>query len=153
MELQQRAQVLGHVLGVVATGIDVKFVRDFSRYQQIEDNLASLRILSVEIHQQDVAVASAERTLQIATDRYKLGIDPYLNVITAQTALFSNRQTAVTLRSTQMTASVQLIEALGGSWDTSQLPSMRMVSGAGTPAAAASAPATPVQNPPPATNQ
>jgi NodT family efflux transporter outer membrane factor (OMF) lipoprotein len=122
-------------------------------FQQIEDNLASLRILSVEIHQQDVAVASAERTLQIATDRYKLGIDPYLNVITAQTALFSNRQTAVTLRSTQMTASVQLIEALGGSWDTSQLPSMRMVSGTGTPAAAASAPATPVQNPPPATNQ
>jgi outer membrane protein TolC len=111
----------------------------------------------VEIHQQDVAVASAERTLQIATDRYKLGIDPYLNVITAQTALFSNRQTAVTLRSSQMTASVELIEALGGSWDVSQLPSMHstMVSAPATPppATAANAPAAPPQNPPPATNQ
>ena len=118
-------------------------------FQQIEDNLASLRILSVEIHQQ--------RTLQIATDRYKLGIDPYLNVITAQTALFSNRQTAVTLRSSQMTASVELIEALGGSWDVSQLPSMHstMVSAPATPppATAANAPAAPPQNPPPATNQ
>jgi hypothetical protein len=112
----------------------------------------------VEIHQQDVAVASAERTLQIATDRYKLGIDPYLNVITAQTALFSNRQTAVTLRSSQMTSSVQLIEALGGSWDMSQLPSMHstMVSAPGTPpptSASTSTPVTPAQNPPPATNQ
>ena len=126
-------------------------------FQQIEDNLASLRILSVEIQQQDVAVASAEHTLQIATDRYKLGIDPYLNVITAQTALFSNRQTAVTLRSSQMTASVQLIEALGGSWDTSQLPSMHstMVSAPTIPpsTAAANAPTTPPQNPAPATNQ
>src|ERR1700683_2613608 len=123
-------------------------------FQQIEDNLASLRILSVEIQQQDVAVASAEHTLQIATDRYKLGIDPYLNVITAQTALFSNRQTAVTLRSSQMTASVQLIEALGGSWDTSQLPSMHstMVSAPTVPPSttAANAPATPPQNPAPA---
>ncbi|MGA8230705.1 MAG: efflux transporter outer membrane subunit [Candidatus Acidiferrales bacterium] len=125
-------------------------------FQQVEDNLASLRILSVEIQQQDVAVASAEHTLQIATDRYKLGIDPYLNVITAQTALFSNRQTAVTLRSSQMTAGVQLIEALGGSWDVSQLPSMHstMVSAPTTPppTTAANAPATAPQNPPPATN-
>jgi outer membrane protein TolC len=60
--------------------------------------------------------------LQIATDRYKLGIDPYLNVITAQATLLSNRQTAVNLRMEQMTASVQLIEALGGGWDASQIP-------------------------------
>jgi outer membrane protein TolC len=68
-------------------------------------------------------VKSAELTLTLATDRYKLGIDPYLNVITAQTALLSNQQTAVTLRNLQMTASVQLIEALGGGWDSSQMPS------------------------------
>jgi NodT family efflux transporter outer membrane factor (OMF) lipoprotein len=92
-------------------------------FQQVEDNLASLRILSVEIQHQDAAVKSAERTLALAMDRYKLGIDPYLNVITAQTSLLSNQQTAVTLRIQQMTASAGLIEALGGGWDVSQLPS------------------------------
>lgn len=92
-------------------------------FQQVEDNLAALRILSQEIQQQDAAVKSAQRNLTVATDRYRLGIDPYLNVITAQTSLLSNQQTAVNLRMQQMTASVQLIEALGGSWSTSQLPS------------------------------
>jgi NodT family efflux transporter outer membrane factor (OMF) lipoprotein len=92
-------------------------------FQQVEDNLSSLRILSAEIHDQDTAVASAEKTLALATDRYKLGIDPYLNVITAQTALLSNQETAVTLRIQQMTASGVLIQTLGGGWDASQLPS------------------------------
>ncbi len=92
-------------------------------FQQVEDNLASLRILSVEIQQQDAAVKSAERTLAIAKDRFKLGIDPYLNVITAQISLLSNQETAVSLRIQQMTASGGLIEALGGGWDASQLPS------------------------------
>ena len=92
-------------------------------FQQVEDNLASLRILSGEIQFQDTAVKSAERTLAIAQDRYKLGIDPYLNVLTAQTALLSNQGTAVNLRIQQMTASEGLIEALGGGWNASQLPS------------------------------
>jgi NodT family efflux transporter outer membrane factor (OMF) lipoprotein len=91
-------------------------------FQQVEDNLSSLRILSLEIQQQDTAVKSAERNLAVATDRYRLGIDPYLNVITAQTTLLTNQQTAVNLRMQQMTASVQLIEALGGGWDNTQLP-------------------------------
>jgi NodT family efflux transporter outer membrane factor (OMF) lipoprotein len=98
-------------------------------FQNVEDNLASLRILSVEIKQQDTAVGSAQRNLKIAIDRYKLGIDPYLNVITAETALFTNQQTAVNLRIQQMTASVQLVEAVGGGWDVSLLPSARQVSG------------------------
>jgi NodT family efflux transporter outer membrane factor (OMF) lipoprotein len=92
-------------------------------FQQVEDNLASLRILSVEIQHQDAAVNSAEKNLALATDRYKLGIDPYLNVITAQTSLLSNQETAVNLRIQQMTATTGLIEALGGGWDSSQLPS------------------------------
>lgn len=92
-------------------------------FQQVEDNLASLRILSVEIEHQDAAVVAAGRTLTLALDRYKLGIDPYLNVITAQSALLSNKQTAVNLRVQQMTASEGLIQALGGGWDASQLPS------------------------------
>jgi len=97
-------------------------------FQQVEDNLASLRILSREIQQQDTAVTSAQRNLQAATQRYRAGIDPYLNVITAQTTLLTNQQTAVNLRRAQMTASVQLVEALGGGWDVAQLPSTRDVS-------------------------
>jgi NodT family efflux transporter outer membrane factor (OMF) lipoprotein len=92
-------------------------------FQQVEDNLASLRILSVEIQYQDTAVKSAGKSLAIAKDRYSLGIDPYLNVLTAQTTLLSNQQTAVNLRIQQMTASGGLIEALGGGWDASQIPS------------------------------
>ena len=92
-------------------------------FQQVEDNLASLRVLSVEIKHQDAAVQAAQRTLVLATDRYKLGLDPYLNVIIAQTALLSSQQAAVTLRIQQMTASVGLIEALGGGWHASQIPS------------------------------
>lgn len=92
-------------------------------FQQVEDNLAAIRILAIQLQQQDDAVASSQRYLKIATDRYKLGLDPYLDVITAQTAFLSNQQTAVTLRMQQLTDSVQLIEALGGGWDADQLPS------------------------------
>jgi NodT family efflux transporter outer membrane factor (OMF) lipoprotein len=96
-------------------------------FQQVEDGLSALRILSLEIQQQDTAVRSAERNLKVATDRYKLGIDPYLNVITAQTLLLGAKETAVNLRNQQITASVQLIEALGGGWGKSQLPSGRQL--------------------------
>jgi NodT family efflux transporter outer membrane factor (OMF) lipoprotein len=96
-------------------------------FQQVEDNLAGLRILSTEIQQQDAAVQSAQKNLTVATDRYRLGIDPYLNVITAQTTLLTSQQVAVNLRLQQMTAHVQLIEALGGGWGTTQLPSASSV--------------------------
>ena len=92
-------------------------------FQQVEDNLAALRILSTQVQQQDAAIKASARYLAIATDRYRLGLDPYLDVITAQTVLLSNQQTAATLRMQQLTDSVQLIEALGGGWDASQLPS------------------------------
>ncbi|MGO9863318.1 MAG: efflux transporter outer membrane subunit [Terriglobales bacterium] len=96
-------------------------------FQQVEDNLSGLRILSKEIQEQDVAIRSAQRSLDLATDRYRLGIDPYLNVITAQTTLFSNQQTAVNLRTEQIVDSVQLIEALGGGWDSSTLPTSQQI--------------------------
>jgi NodT family efflux transporter outer membrane factor (OMF) lipoprotein len=92
-------------------------------FLQVEDNLATLRILAQEIEQQDTAVMSATRSLTVAAARYRAGIDPYLNVIAAQTILLANQQTAVNLRRQQMTASVQLIEALGGGWTSAQLPS------------------------------
>jgi outer membrane protein TolC len=96
-------------------------------FQQVEDNLAALRILSQEIQQQNVAINSSQRYLNLATDRYRLGIDPYLNVITAQTTLLANQQTLVNLKMQQITSSVQLVEALGGGWTTSQLPSAAAV--------------------------
>jgi NodT family efflux transporter outer membrane factor (OMF) lipoprotein len=102
-------------------------------FQQVEDDLAALRVLSIQIQQQDAAVKSAQRLLAIATDRYKLGLDPYLDVITAQTALLGNEQTAATLRMQQLTDSVQLIEALGGGWDAVALPSPSDIS-QGSPA-------------------
>jgi NodT family efflux transporter outer membrane factor (OMF) lipoprotein len=92
-------------------------------FQQVEDDLASLRILEQEYQQQHEAVAAAQHTLNIATDRYKTGLDPYLDVITAQTTLLSNQETEISLRMEQMQSSVQLIEALGGGWDANQLPS------------------------------
>jgi len=91
-------------------------------FQQVEDNLVSLRLLAVEIQQQGDAVQASARYLALAENRYKLGVDSYLNVIVAQTTLLNNRQTLVSLRTQQMTSSVQLIEALGGGWDRTQLP-------------------------------
>jgi len=118
-------------------------------FQQVEDNLSGLRILSKEIQEQDTAVVSAERSLKLATDRYRLGIDPYLNVITAETALFSNQQTAVNLRITQIVDSVQLVEALGGGWDASTLPTPQQIISRQAQFSATAA-AEPPQNPPPA---
>ena len=96
-------------------------------FQQVEDNLSTLRVLSKGIQEQDTAIQSAQRSLKLATDRYRLGIDPYLNVITAQTTLFGNQQTAVNLRILQIVASVQLIEAVGGGWDASTLPASQQI--------------------------
>lgn len=94
-------------------------------FQQVEDNLASLRILAEDIQQQDAAVGAASRSLNEATVRYKAGLDPYLNVISAQTILLNDQQAAVDYRMEQMVASVQLVKALGGGWDDSQIPSPR----------------------------
>ena len=92
-------------------------------FQQVEDNLAALRVLAQVIEQQEAAIQSADRSLQEATVRYTAGLDPYLNVIAAQTILLEDQQTAVTFRAQQMIASVQLIEALGGGWDVTSIPS------------------------------
>lgn len=85
-------------------------------FEEVEDNLAALRILSHELDEQNAAVSSAQRALSLSTERYKSGIDSYLNVITAQTTLLNNQRTAVNLQMEQMTASVQLVKALGGGW-------------------------------------
>ena len=96
-------------------------------FQQVEDNLAALRILSETIAEQDAAVDAAAESLREATIRYKAGVDPYLNVIVAQTTLLNDQQTAVNFRMQQMVASVQLIKALGGGWTASQIPSPKEI--------------------------
>jgi NodT family efflux transporter outer membrane factor (OMF) lipoprotein len=96
-------------------------------FQQVEDYIATLRVTSQQIAQQDAAVKSAQRYVDRATARYQTGLDPYLNVISAQTTLLSDQQTAVTLRINEMTAAVQLVQALGGGWDVTQLPAAARV--------------------------
>jgi len=88
----------------------------------VEDNLVELRVLKTQIQQQQVAFNSSQKYLNLANYRYKLGIDSYLDVITAQTILLANRQTLVNLQSEQMMDAVQLIENLGGGWDATKLP-------------------------------
>ncbi|HTS77112.1 MAG TPA: efflux transporter outer membrane subunit [Bryobacteraceae bacterium] len=92
-------------------------------FQQVEDNLAALRILRDTIAEQNSATEAAERSLREAEVRYQAGLDPYLNVIAAQTIVLNDRQTAVGFREQQMIAGVQLIKALGGGWIASEMPS------------------------------
>jgi NodT family efflux transporter outer membrane factor (OMF) lipoprotein len=100
-------------------------------FQQVEDYIATVRITSQQITQQDTAVKSAQRYLDLATSRYQTGLDPYLNVISAQTTLLSDQQTQVTLRVNEITAAVELVQALGGGWDTTQLPAASTVTSSG----------------------
>ena len=99
-------------------------------FQQVEDYIATLRVTSEQIEQEQIAVKSAQRYLDIATSRYQTGLDPYLNVISAQTTLLSDEQTQVTLRTNEMTAAVQLVQALGGGWDATNLPAPGKVTSA-----------------------
>ena len=93
-------------------------------FQDVEDNLAAIRILDQESAQQHLAVAAAERSLAISTNRYKGGVTTYLEVLTAQTAQLSDQITQANIATRQFVASVQLIRALGGGWDTGQLPKL-----------------------------
>jgi NodT family efflux transporter outer membrane factor (OMF) lipoprotein len=95
-----------------------------SAFQEVEDNLAALRILDQESVTQNAAVTAAERSLRISTTRYKQGLDDYLVVLTAQTALLTNQRTQADITVRQFAANVQLIKALGGGWDTTQLPKL-----------------------------
>ncbi len=91
-------------------------------FQEVEDNLAALRVLTQESVEQDAAVASAEQSLALETDRYKAGTDTYLNVITTQQLALSDERAAVTLLQRRMVSAVALVAALGGGWDASTLP-------------------------------
>jgi NodT family efflux transporter outer membrane factor (OMF) lipoprotein len=93
-------------------------------FQQVEDNLAALRILEEESSQQHAAVLSAEKSLRIITDRYVGGVGTYLEVIIAQQSLLANQRSDADLLRRRMDASVLLIKALGGGWQAKDLPAM-----------------------------
>ena len=87
-----------------------------------------MRILSHQLEQQLEAEKSAQHYVDIEMTRYKTGIDPYVDVVQAQTTLLTDQATVATLRTQEMTASVQLIQALGGGWQSSDLPTPAQVS-------------------------
>jgi NodT family efflux transporter outer membrane factor (OMF) lipoprotein len=91
-------------------------------FQQVEDNLAALRILDQEAGVQATAVEAAQRSLDLSVTRYDGGLTSYLEVITAQNAALSDEVTAVNILGRRMASAVQLIQALGGGWDTTTLP-------------------------------
>jgi NodT family efflux transporter outer membrane factor (OMF) lipoprotein len=91
-------------------------------FQQVEDNLAAVRILENEARVQDEAVAAAQKSLDLSVTRYKGGVTSYLEVITAQSAALANEVTAVNILGRRMANTVLLIQALGGGWDRSTLP-------------------------------
>jgi NodT family efflux transporter outer membrane factor (OMF) lipoprotein len=91
-------------------------------FQNVEDNLAALRILEQEAVAQDDAVKSAEQALTITTNQYRAGTQSYLAVITAQTTAYSNERNAIAILGTRLEDSVALIKALGGGWEAKELP-------------------------------
>jgi NodT family efflux transporter outer membrane factor (OMF) lipoprotein len=103
----------------------VAFYREtvLSSFQQVEDNLAALRVLEQEAGVQDTAVQAAQRSLDLSNTRYEGGVTSYLEVITAQNAALSDEVTAVNILGRRMASAVLLMEALGGGWNRSGLPS------------------------------
>lgn len=97
-------------------------------FQQVEDYLAAVRIYSQQIERQQAAVNHAQEFVNLEMTRYQTGIDPYVNVLTAQTTLLADQQTLATIHVEEMTSAVALIEALGGGWDRSQLPTPSQLS-------------------------
>jgi len=114
-------------------------------FQQVEDQLASLRILEQQAAAEDKVVADAHKAEELVLNQYKAGTVPYSSVITAQITTLSNEQTALGVRSNRFAASVALIEAVGGGWDTSQLTAENLPDNqppaAGQPAEQIAAPA------------
>ena len=110
------------ILQYVATyNADVASYRQtvLNAFQQVEDTLAQTRLGVQEVTHQQTAVDSAQKAYDLEKWRYQTGLDPYLNLLTAQTTLLSARQTLLGAEVQQMTSAVQLVEALGGGWDVS----------------------------------
>jgi len=95
-----------------------------SAFQQVEDNLAALRILETEADQQRAATESAQQSLNLFNIRYEGGVDTYLQVVTSQTTALANQRNDIEIMRRRLEASILLIKALGGGWTTAQLPKL-----------------------------
>lgn len=91
-------------------------------FQQVEDELSNLRILAAQAQAEQAAVADAARAVQIALNEYQAGTQAYTTVVTAQTTLLGDQQTALTVRQNRLLSSIALIQALGGGWQMADLP-------------------------------
>jgi len=96
-------------------------------FQGVEDNLAALRILESEADVQERAVKAAQRSVSLTTSQYRAGTVSYLNVITTQTIALADEVTAVQILGRRMTATILLVQALGGGWNAGELPSAAAV--------------------------
>ncbi|HEY2383184.1 MAG TPA: efflux transporter outer membrane subunit [Terriglobia bacterium] len=92
-------------------------------FQEVEDDLASLRYLAEEAGQNQEAVTASQEALNLEMDRYKAGTDSYLNVITTQIIALNDQQSAISILQRRMAAAVDLVKSVGGGWDASTLPS------------------------------
>jgi outer membrane protein TolC len=90
-------------------------------FQQVEDNLLALRVLEHQASIEARAVTAAKEAERLTLEQYKAGTVPYTSVITAQTTTFSTEQTALSVQQDRLTASVALIQAVGGGWRTTQM--------------------------------
>jgi NodT family efflux transporter outer membrane factor (OMF) lipoprotein len=97
-------------------------------FQQVEDAMAGTRVYSQQILRQEDAVKSSQQFLDMEMQRYNTGVDPYVDVISAQTTLLGNQVTLNSLQVEEMLSAVQLVQALGGGWDNSQLPTPKQMS-------------------------
>jgi NodT family efflux transporter outer membrane factor (OMF) lipoprotein len=119
---RRKAQLQGSRAAYDAT-VDAYQQTVLSAFQEVEDDLATLRYLAEEAGQQQEALVASQQALSLELDRYKAGTDSYLNVVTTQTIELGDEQNAITISQRRMSAAVDLIKALGGGWDTSTLPS------------------------------
>jgi NodT family efflux transporter outer membrane factor (OMF) lipoprotein len=97
-------------------------------FQQVEDNLSATRVYSQQILKQQAAVKDAQDYLDLEMVRYNTGVDPYVDVVVAQTTLLTSQETLNALQVEEMTSSVQLVQALGGGWNLSDLSTPAQVS-------------------------
>ncbi len=96
-------------------------------FQQVEDNLVATRVYSQQIVKQQDAMKASQEYLDLETQRYDLGVDPYVDVVLAQTSFYNDQQTLNALQVEEMMSAVQLVQALGGGWNHSQLPTPAQV--------------------------
>jgi hypothetical protein len=116
-----QAVIAGRIVGtgwMVATYSQITL----TAFQQVEDNLAALRVLAHEMEQQQKAVGATQECLELATNRYRGGVDTYLQIITAQTLALANERNAVDIMRRRMDASSLLTKTIGGGWDVATLP-------------------------------